>query len=1010
MPEYADEDEDWNKLFAEGGGTSMGPNIPKDLSGKDAIKPVDEAEDFEDIDELADEEDLPLEEAPKKELHDGDGMGDDLGDVLREGLVSDEIPDEEWTQAFSGDGHINAYYDQEMDDMIPEEGHMARGGDEHEGMDMDEVPGGAAGLDDQVLADIQDLDPAATDEQLLKIYYPDFHRGTILKMNTLFGPKPSKLTLPKPKQPRQCAPTRAALEVEPDQRGLFRSTIEKNPTTVANIIRVSERSLKSLYNRRLSASSDDEDNDSEVEAYNDDLRLASVEWVIESDDSGDEEMNGTTTKVTSIPCDVYDDLDADHFEINEDDARAHKKVKLDLNDPKLLFVPETPGQRRTGKQVARLPPSNERALMQRYNISNDRAYDMLKENYQSNVRSTIGNMHIDHSMVALRLQSPHYKVKLSKTQMRSHHRPTFNVKPNTVIQFHKPKQRKKKKDKGKHITQLLAKTTDLTLGDSAPFFMLEYSEEFPLVLSNFGMGSKLINYYRKRTPEDTSRPKLPVGETHVLSVQDRSPLWNFGFVEQGKVLPVLYNRMIRAPIFNHEPKQTDFLLVRTTGGGTGQRYYLRTIPFEFAVGQTLPATAIPGPHSRKVTTASKNRLKMIVYRVLNQNERHRLLVKDISAHFPDQNDMQNRQRLKEFMEYQRAGEDQGYWKVKASEPLPNEESIRAMISPEDIALLEAMQVGQQHLEDAGYGKTVDDDHDDQDGSSIEEQLAPWNITRNFINATQNKAMLQLHGEGDPTGRGEAFSFLRTSMKGGFRAMGESVNEKLNKSKYGGHSYNVAVQQKAYNDEIQRIWYAQKKSLQITNEEDLDFDENENDRDNKVSQRDDTPDNHAGDDDVSLFSHNSANPQSNKALRITRFIKDENGTRQRKVEVVTDPNVIRAYVRRRQVIEDAQLAPEEIAPTNDEDRNKRQLKILESELARLQRNQDRRIARNAQKANSGDGKGSKAVKGKSTTRKCATCGAIGHIRTNKSCPLYNERYGSGGEVTPDKGPQMSPPAL
>jgi transcription initiation factor TFIID subunit 1 len=92
----------------------------------------------------------------------------------------------------------------------------------------------------------------------------------------------------------------------------------------------------------------------------------------------------------------------------------------------------------------------------------------------------------------------------------------------------------------------------------------------------------------------------------------------------------------------------------------------------FVVGQTFPVTNIPGPHSRKVTTASKNRLKMVVYRVLNKTEHHRLLVKDIAAHFPDQNDMQNRQRLKEFMEYQRAGDDQGYWKVKATEPLPAE--------------------------------------------------------------------------------------------------------------------------------------------------------------------------------------------------------------------------------------------------------------------------------------------------------------------------------------------------
>lgn len=66
-------------------------------------------------------------------------------------------------------------------------------------------------------------------------------------------------------------------------------------------------------------------------------------------------------------------------------------------------------------------------------------------------------------------------------------------------------------------------------------------------------------------------------------------------------------------------------------------------------------------------------------------------------------------------------------------------------------------------------------------------------------------------------------------------------------------------------------------------------------------------------------------------------------------------------------------------------------------------------------NAGDKKKSnKGVgKGKSTTRKCATCGAIGHIRTNKACPMYNERYGGGSTApvapTPQPGASMPAPS-
>jgi hypothetical protein len=992
MPEYAEETSDWQKVLSGfSSGSGVDSIIPKDLGGKDAVLHREDAIDFEGEDELADDE-LPEEEEPLNRTGGGDELEDIIGDGLaaQDGYGDDVLTagDDDDFANFGGEGWHDIDYGGVSNSIVGElEPMITDGTGIDEKLKEEDVP--SVDYDDELEQLENQMNNEISEQQLLKIYYPDFKPGSILKMNSLFGPKSSKLSLPKPKVIRNCAPTRTGLEVEIDQKSAFKSTMEK-PRLIKNIIHVSNKSLEEMsYRGNVVAAG--KEKEGQENSVNNDLLLASVDWdQMDTDESSEGESSYTTSNKTpsGAPRIVGLDDDVEFYNSDDEDALlegtfepARKKVKLDLNDPKMLFAEES---RQAPVPLRKLSgiPTSERQMFQRYNISNDRAYDMLKENYQSKVRSTIGNLNIDHSMVALRLQSPHYKVKLSKAQTRSHHRPSFVVKPNTTIQFSKVKQRKKKKDKGKHISQLLNKTSDLTFGDSAQFLMLEYSEEFPLVLSNFGMGSKLINYYRKKNAEDTTRPKLPTGETHVLSTQDRSAFWNFGFVEPGNVVPTLYNKMIRAPVFKHEPKSTDFLLVRTTGGGSGQKYYLKTIPHLFTVGQTFPVTTVPGPHSRKVTTASKNRLKMVVYRVLNQNERHRLLVKDISAHFPDQNDMQNRQRLKEFMEYQRNGEDQGYWKVKASEPLPSEESIRAMISPEDITLLEAMQVGQQHLEDAGYGKTVDDDKEDQDGMGIEEQLAPWNITRNFINATQGKAMLQLHGEGDPSGRGEAFSFLKTSMKGGFKSVGESVNEKLDKSKYGGHSYNVAMQQKAYDEEIARIWYTQKRSLEATNTEDLGWDDAESRRER--NEREDTAaPSEQQDDSISMYSQSSNQQQSNKVLRITRFVKDENGTKQRRVEVVRDPNVIRAYVKRRQSIEDSQLAPDEIAPTNDEEKNKRNLKILENELARLQRNHDRRVARNALKANSENstqqsGKG--IGKGKSTTRKCATCGAIGHIRT------------------------------
>lgn len=106
-----------------------------------------------------------------------------------------------------------------------------------------------------------------------------------------------------------------------------------------------------------------------------------------------------------------------------------------------------------------------------------------------------------------------------------------------------------------------------------------------------------------------------------------------------------------------------------------------------------------------------------------------------------------------------------------SEKIPSESDNRAHASPEECVLYEAMLVGQRHLLDAGYGKAAGSaeggNEDDAVKLDVEQQLAPWTTTKNFMLASQNKAMLALNGEGDPTGRGEGISMLRISMKGIF---------------------------------------------------------------------------------------------------------------------------------------------------------------------------------------------------------------------------------------------------
>ena len=132
------------------------------------------------------------------------------------------------------------------------------------------------------------------------------------------------------------------------------------------------------------------------------------------------------------------------------------------------------------------------------------------------------------------------------------------------------------------------------------------------------------------------------------------------------------------------------------------------------------------------------------------------------------------------MEYHRRGPHQGFWRLKSNWTIPPDADMLKMVTPEQVVLAESMQVGQRHLQDSGYSYNGEVAEDDEGNLSIEQQLAPWITTKNFLFATQAKAMLRLHGEGDPTGRGEAFSFIRVSMKDIFVKAGEDYDQKLGK--------------------------------------------------------------------------------------------------------------------------------------------------------------------------------------------------------------------------------------
>ncbi|KIK70768.1 hypothetical protein GYMLUDRAFT_32818 [Collybiopsis luxurians FD-317 M1] len=642
----------------------------------------------------------------------------------------------------------------------------------------------------------------------------------------------------------------------------------------------------------------------------------------------------------------------------------------------------------------------------KFNLSNDQYYEVAKDG-RHRVRQTFGQLTVEHAYPAQKLQLPFYKTRLSKQEARSFHRPALQFPLNIELRFTKVRTAKKKKDKagrklgkGGNVGEGLHSTGDLSLRDTSNFVLWEYSEEHPPIIPNFGMGSVLVNYYRKKDEKDEHVPKFDLGVPFVLEPQDESPFMKFGSVYPGQTIPALYNNLVRAPLFRHKSKPTDFLVVRSTVKGES-KYYLREIKNLFVLGQSYPVTEVPGPHSRKITNTIKHRLQIIAYKLLRKSAGERLKISRLMKYFPDQNELQMRQRLKEFMEYHRRGPHQGFWRLKPNWNIPSDADMLKMVMPEQVVLTESMQVGQRHLQDSGYGQTADNVDGDETNLSVEQQLAPWITTKNFLFATQAKAMLRLHGEGDPTGRGEAFSFIRISMKEIFVKAGEDYEQKMaeaeNRPK-SQHRYNVAEQQQIYKSEIERIWKAQFDSLSRKDEPQLTAEDERRDAlktqqleaQQQQVNREFTPLDPSS-RGPSMDRGGSVDPEAHRrVMRIKRLI---NGSWE--TEIVRDPAVIRAYIRNRQLIEEENTMTDSLAPTGDADKDKRAKKRIEEELARMKKNQERRLHRKNAKIVKEGGIPlllNRPLKSE-TTRRCGHCGQMGHMKTNRKCPRWEE-FNSG----------------
>jgi transcription initiation factor TFIID subunit 1 len=149
----------------------------------------------------------------------------------------------------------------------------------------------------------------------------------------------------------------------------------------------------------------------------------------------------------------------------------------------------------------------------------------------------------------------------------------------------------------------MRKPDDLTGKDGA-IILAEYCEEFPSLLNQVGMASKIKNYYKRKPGKDAGAPVLPFGET---AFAHTSPF--LGAIVPGQCVQAFESNLFRAPIYQHRLPQTDFLIIRSRS-----QMWIREVETTFTIGQQCPLFEVPGPNSKRTNNFTRDFLQVYIFR------------------------------------------------------------------------------------------------------------------------------------------------------------------------------------------------------------------------------------------------------------------------------------------------------------------------------------------------------------------------------------------------------------
>eukprot|EP00927_Polykrikos_kofoidii_P061611 TRINITY_DN56444_c0_g1_i2.p1 TRINITY_DN56444_c0_g1~~TRINITY_DN56444_c0_g1_i2.p1 ORF type:complete len:1152 (+),score=189.21 TRINITY_DN56444_c0_g1_i2:30-3485(+) len=371
---------------------------------------------------------------------------------------------------------------------------------------------------------------------------------------------------------------------------------------------------------------------------------------------------------------------------------------------------------------------------------------------------------------------------------------------------------------------------------SRPFVLYEYVEESPPILMHVGMSHRILAYFRNKMGrrDQYSGPPLGPFGTKPLPLVGSQPLPDVlgqqVFLTPGTAVAFVKSSVLRAPIVRRKPRSTDFLLLRYASRGEGvvgskqavggrqrprdsrrkgacagettKAFWIRRLDRVCVVGQTEPLVEVCAPLGRVAEKRRRACMRHFVREVrrriasmpasrddddvdqghcgLNPDEVR--VLQDAEAWWS----ASDAAKLRDVIRSECRANDQAEQNKEAA---TKRESSKAVASPEDICVVEAMERGIQRLRDqkidgfTSCSQALRKAADELEGLEARQrnlqeplagtarwiieqlQLTPWHVTSDYtsvVNAGARKgAFFSITGCGDPSGGyGEGVSVLR----------------------------------------------------------------------------------------------------------------------------------------------------------------------------------------------------------------------------------------------------------